>query len=73
MLDYFFWIAVVSLVGGNVVYYICDEVVEWYLDIDDIKLKIIFNIKVIVFINLNNLIGVFYFKEFLLEIIEIVC
>lgn len=65
MLDYLLWIVCVSFVGGNVVYYICDEEVNWYFDIDDIKLKIIFKIKVIVFINLNNLIGVVYLCEIL--------
>lgn len=40
MPDYPLWTAAVSLAGGNAVHYICDEAVEWYPDIDDIKSKI---------------------------------
>ena len=39
MPDYPLWTAAVSLAGGNAVHYICDEVAEWYPDIDDIKSK----------------------------------
>lgn len=72
MLDYLLWIVLIVLVGGIFVYYICDEEVEWYFDIDDIKLKIMSWIKVIVIINFNNFIGVFYLKELLEEIVEVV-
>lgn len=55
----------------NAVHYICDEAVEWYPDIDDIKSKITSNTKAIVLINPNNPTGALYPKELLLEIIEI--
>lgn len=72
-LDYFLWIVVVSLLFGILVYYCCDEKVGWFLDIEDIKSKINKCIKVIVIINFNNLMGVVYSKELLLEIVELVC
>lgn len=51
----------------------CDEELGWFFDLDDICSKIILCICGIVIINLNNLIGVVYSKELLLEIVEIVC
>ena len=71
MPDYPLWTAAVSLAGGNAVHYICDEAVEWYPDIDDIKSKITSNTKAIVLINPNNPTGALYPKELLLGIIEI--
>lgn len=71
--DYLLWIVVVVFFGGKVVYYICDEEVDWYFDFDDICSKIILKICGIVLINFNNLTGVVYSCDFLLEIIEIVC
>lgn len=71
--DYLLWIVVISFLGGMLVYYICDEVNGWMLDLDDICVKIMFNIKGIVVINLNNLIGVLYLDELLLGIVVIVC
>lgn len=71
--DYLLWMVVVSLLGGMLVYYVCDEQNVWMFDFDDICCKIMLNMKVIVVINLNNLIGVFYFDELLLELFEIVC
>lgn len=73
VLDYLFWIVVVLFFSGKVVYYFCDEFFDWFLDFDDICVKIMFCMCGIVIINLNNLIGVVYFKEFLMEIVEIVC
>lgn len=73
VLDYLLWIVVVLFFSGKVVYYFCDEFFDWFLDFDDICVKIMFCMCGIVIINLNNLIGVVYFKEFLMEIVEIVC
>ena len=36
MPDYPLWTACVSLAGGNAVHYVCDEISNWYPDIDDI-------------------------------------
>ncbi|MGF1917434.1 pyridoxal phosphate-dependent aminotransferase [Enterococcus faecalis] len=71
MPDYPLWTASVSLAGGTPVHYICDEQVEWYPDIDDIKSKITSNTKAIVIINPNNPTGALYPKELLLEIVEV--
>lgn len=73
MFDYLFWMVVVMLVGGKVVYYFCDEENEWFFDIEDIKVKISLCIKGILIINLNNLMGVVYSCVILLEIVELVC
>lgn len=72
VLDYLFWIAAVSFFSGKAVYYFCDEFFDWFSDFDDIRVKITFRTRGIVIINLNNLIGAVYFKEFLMEIVEIV-
>lgn len=71
--DYLLWIVVVSFVGGKLVYYLCDEQVNWWLDLEDIKVKIMLNIRVMVIINLNNFIGVVYFREVLEGMVELVC
>lgn len=60
MFDYLFWMVVVNLLGGIVIYYKCDEENFWYFDIIDMESKIILCICGIVIINLNNLIGVVY-------------
>ncbi|WP_288962508.1 pyridoxal phosphate-dependent aminotransferase [uncultured Streptococcus sp.] len=71
MPDYPLWTACVSLAGGNAVHYLCDEKVNWYPDIDDIKSKITSNTKAIVVINPNNPTGALYPDELLKEIVEI--
>ncbi|HEM9344343.1 TPA: pyridoxal phosphate-dependent aminotransferase [Streptococcus agalactiae] len=71
MPDYPLWTACVSLAGGNVVHYICDEEANWYPDIDDIKSKITSKTKAIVLINPNNPTGAVYPREILQEIVDI--
>ena len=71
MPDYPLWTASISLAGGHAVHYLCDESVEWYPDIDDIKSKITSNTKAIVIINPNNPTGAVYPREVLLDIVEI--
>ena len=69
--DYPLWTAAVSLSGGSPVHYLCDEVSEWYPDIEDIKSKITDKTRGIVLINPNNPTGAVYPKEVLLDILEI--
>lgn len=69
--DYPLWTAAVSLAGGHVVHYMCDEQNEWNPDIEDIKNKITDKTKGIVIINPNNPTGALYSKEILKEIVEI--
>ncbi len=69
--DYPLWTASATLAGGNVVHYICDELSEWYPDINDIKSKITDKTKAIVIINPNNPTGTLYPKEILEQIVEI--
>jgi alanine-synthesizing transaminase len=71
MPDYPLWTASISLAGGHAVHYLCDELAEWYPDIDDIKSKITSNTKAIVIINPNNPTGAVYPREVLLDIVEI--
>lgn len=70
-LDYLLWTAAVLLFSGKAVHYFCDEFFDWFLDFDDICAKITLCTRGIVIINLNNLTGAVYFKELLMEIVEI--
>ncbi len=69
--DYPLWTACVTLAGGKVVHYLCDEEAEWYPDMDDIRKKITDRTKAIVIINPNNPTGAVYPREVLQEIVEI--
>lgn len=69
--DYPLWTACVTLAGGKAVHYICDEMAEWYPDIEDIKKKVTDKTKAIVIINPNNPTGALYSKELLMQIVEI--
>ncbi|MDR1688529.1 MAG: pyridoxal phosphate-dependent aminotransferase [Clostridiales bacterium] len=69
--DYPLWTAIVNLMGGKVVHYLCDEAANWYPDLDDIKRKITNKTKAIVIINPNNPTGAVYPEEILTEMCEI--
>ncbi|MGC6174837.1 aminotransferase class I/II-fold pyridoxal phosphate-dependent enzyme [Lacrimispora sp. 38-1] len=69
--DYPLWTASVTLAGGTAVHYICDEVADWYPDINDIKSRITDRTKGIVVINPNNPTGTLYSKELLEEIVKL--
>ncbi len=69
--DYPLWTACVTLAGGTPVHYICDELAEWYPDIDDIRKKITDKTKAIVIINPNNPTGALYPRELLEDIVKI--
>lgn len=69
--DYPLWTAAARLAGGKVIHYICDELSNWYPDIEDVKRKISTKTKAIVIINPNNPTGALYPKEILEEIVNI--
>lgn len=69
--DYPLWTGAVTLAGGKAVHYVCDELANWFPDIDDIKSKITSRTRAIVVINPNNPTGAVYSKELLLEIVEL--
>ena len=69
--DYPLWTGCVTLAGGKVVHYICDEQSEWYPDIEDMRSKITDKTKAIVIINPNNPTGAVYPKEVLEQIVEL--
>ncbi|MDR0722533.1 MAG: pyridoxal phosphate-dependent aminotransferase [Treponema sp.] len=63
MPDYPLWTAAVTLSGGQVVHYRCDEEAAWYPDLADIRSKISAHTKAIVVINPNNPTGAVYDRE----------
>ncbi|MDR2633034.1 MAG: pyridoxal phosphate-dependent aminotransferase [Treponema sp.] len=65
MPDYPLWTAAVTLSGGKVVHYRCDEEAAWNPDLEDIRSKISSNTKAIVVINPNNPTGAVYDREVL--------
>jgi alanine-synthesizing transaminase len=65
MPDYPLWTAAVTLSGGKVVHYRCDEESAWHPDLEDIRSKISTNTKAIVVINPNNPTGAVYDREVL--------
>lgn len=69
--DYPLWTASVTLAGGTAVHYVCDESLEWYPDIEDMRKKITDKTKGIVVINPNNPTGALYPKEILEQIVEL--
>jgi alanine-synthesizing transaminase len=69
--DYPLWTGAVSLSGGRPVHYICDELNEWFPDIDDIKAKITDRTRGIVIINPNNPTGALYPDSVLQEIVDL--
>jgi len=69
--DYPLWTAAVSLSGGTPVHYVCDEMQDWFPDIEDMRRKITSNTRAIVVINPNNPTGALYPVELLLQIIEL--
>ncbi|MBD3609056.1 MAG: pyridoxal phosphate-dependent aminotransferase [Gammaproteobacteria bacterium] len=69
--DYPLWTAAVSLGGGKVRHYICDEQSDWMPDLEDIRSKITHRTRAIVIINPNNPTGALYSDELLKAIIEI--
>ncbi|NQN68910.1 pyridoxal phosphate-dependent aminotransferase [Streptococcus suis] len=71
MPDYPLWTAAVSLAGGRVVHYVCDEAADWYPDLADMESKVTSRTKAIVLINPNNPTGALYPKEILEGIIDI--
>ena len=68
---YSLWSNCAYLVGGNPVYYMCDEAAGWFPDIDDIKSKVTSKTKAIVLINPNNPTGALYSKDLLEQIAQI--
>ncbi len=69
--DYPLWTAAVNLSGGKAVHYLCDELSDWYPDIEDIKRKITPNTKGIVVINPNNPTGSVYPEPILRQIVAL--
>ncbi|MFG0450937.1 pyridoxal phosphate-dependent aminotransferase [Shewanella sp. yb_14] len=69
--DYPLWTAAVNLAGGKARHYRCDEAVDWFPDLEDIKSKIGPRTRGIVIINPNNPTGAVYSRELLLEIVEL--
>ena len=69
--DYPLWTGAVTLSSGKAVHYLCDELADWFPDLDDIRSKITENTKAIVLINPNNPTGAVYSKDLLLDIVEI--
>ncbi len=65
------WSAAVTLAGGKVVHYMCDESADWLPDIEDMKKKVSDRTKAIVIINPNNPTGAVYGIDVLKEIVEI--
>ena len=71
MPDYPLWTAAITMIGGKVVHYLCDEESNWYPDLNDIRKKVTSKTKGIVIINPNNPTGALYPKEILEGIIQI--
>ncbi len=71
MPDYPLWTAVVTMLGGKAVHYICDEESNWYPDLADMRNKITPRTKAIVVINPNNPTGVLYSDDILQGIADI--
>jgi len=69
--DYPLWTAAVSLSGGKVVHYRCDEAANWFPDIEDIKRNITPRTRGIVIINPNNPTGAVYSEAILKEIVTL--
>jgi alanine-synthesizing transaminase len=69
--DYPLWTAAVTLAGGTVRHYLCDEGAGWLPDLDDIRAKITPNTRAIVIINPNNPTGALYPDDLLRELVEI--
>lgn len=69
--DYPLWTAAVSLAGGKPRHYICDERINWYPDLDDIRAKITPRTRALVIINPNNPTGALYPDEVLRGLVEI--
>jgi len=69
--DYPLWTAAITLSGGTVVYYTCDEQSDWCPDPKDIAAKITPRTRGIVVINPNNPTGALYPKDLLLQITDI--
>jgi len=69
--DYPFWTAAVVLTGGVARHYMCDELLGWLPNLEDIRSKITPRTRAIVIINPNNPTGSLYPDELLYEIIEI--
>ncbi|HSN46784.1 MAG TPA: pyridoxal phosphate-dependent aminotransferase, partial [Casimicrobiaceae bacterium] len=69
--DYPLWTAAVSLAGGRVRHYLCDEGAGWLPDLADIASKITERTRAIVIINPNNPTGALYPPDLLREIVEI--
>jgi alanine-synthesizing transaminase len=69
--DYPLWTAAITLSGGKVVHYHCDEQSAWYPDIDDIRSKVSPATKAVVVINPNNPTGSVYDRKILEDIAAI--
>jgi alanine-synthesizing transaminase len=69
--DYPLWTAAVTLAGGKVRHYHCDEQADWFPDIEDIKSKITDRTRAIVVINPNNPTGAVYSQDLLEQIIQV--
>jgi alanine-synthesizing transaminase len=69
--DYPLWTAAVVLAGGIARHYMCDEELNWFPNLDDIRSKITSRTRAIVIINPNNPTGSIYSDELLCEIIDI--
>lgn len=69
--DYPLWTAAVTLSGGKVRHYLCDEQSDWVPDIDDIKSKITDKTRGIVVINPNNPTGAVYSQDVLEQIVQL--
>lgn len=68
--DYPLWTAAINLAGGRAVHYMCDEMANWYPDLDDMKKKLTSRTVGIVLINPNNPTGAVYPTPLLQDIVE---
>ena len=69
--DYPLWTAAVTLAGGKVRHYLCDEQSDWFPDIADIKSKITERTRGIVVINPNNPTGSVYSRDVLEQVVQL--
>lgn len=71
MPDYPLWTAAVHLADAKAVHYRCDEMADWFPDVNDIRRKISPRTRALVIINPNNPTGAVYSKEVLLELAQV--
>ena len=69
--DYPLWTAAVTLAGGKVVHYRCDEQNDWQPDMEDIRSKVTARTRAVVVINPNNPTGAVYSKTVLEQLVAV--